>query len=50
MKKVVWLGSSRSRIKDFPAQAQDIAGHELLKIQSGKQPADWRPMPRAGSN
>jgi phage-related protein len=49
MKKVVWLGSSRSCIRNFAPQAQDIAGHELLKIQQEKMPADWRPMPIIGS-
>lgn len=44
MKKIIWLGSSRSRIKDFPCQAQDILGHELLKVQYGKMPADWHPL------
>jgi phage-related protein len=48
MKKVVWRGSRRSRIKDFPPETQDIAGHELMKIQLGKAPADWRRMASIG--
>lgn len=48
MKRVIWLGNSRSYIKDFPAQAQDLAGYELFKVQNGMMPSDWRPMPNVG--
>lgn len=49
MKQLVWRGSSRSRIRDFPSEAQDIAGHELMRVQFGKMPADWRPISSVGS-
>jgi len=48
MKELVWRGSSRGRIREFPAEAQDIAGHELMRVQFGKVPADWRPMSSVG--
>ena len=48
MKPVVWLGDSRARVKDFPADARRETGHELEKIQDGGEPADWNPMPSAG--
>lgn len=49
MKQLVWRGSSRSRIRDFPPEAQDIAGYELMRVQFGKMPADWRPITSVGS-
>jgi phage-related protein len=49
MKKAVWLGNSRSQIKNFPGQAQDLAGYELFKVQNGMMPSDWRPMPNIGA-
>jgi phage-related protein len=48
MKKVIWLGNSRRSIQEFPSQAQDIAGHELLKVQLGKMPSDWKAMTSVG--
>jgi phage-related protein len=48
VKKVVWLGSSSKRIRDFPAQAQHIAGKQLRQVQRGELPLDWRPMPIVG--
>lgn len=49
MKKLIWRGNSRKRIREFPAPVQDVAGHELLKIQLGRDPNDWRPMSSIGS-
>lgn len=49
MKQVIWRGSSRSRIRAFPVVAQDIAEHELMRVQFGKMPADWRAMPSVGT-
>ena len=48
MKPVVWLGDSRARARDFPADARRVAGHELDRIQDGREPADWKPMPSVG--
>lgn len=48
MKQLVWRGSSRSRIREFPSEAQDIVGHELMRVQFGRSPADWRPMSSVG--
>jgi phage-related protein len=49
MKKVVWLGDSAKRIRNFPALARYIAGHQLRQVQRGEQPLDWRPMPIIGT-
>ncbi len=48
VKPVVWLGDSRARVRDFPADARRVAGHELDRIQDGREPADWKPMPSVG--
>ena len=41
-KPVTWLGSSRESIRDFP----DDPRRE--RVQAGKDPADWKPMPSVG--
>ncbi len=48
MKQLFWLGNSRSRLKEFPPEAQHIAGYQLFQVQCGDQPDDWRPMPSVG--
>jgi phage-related protein len=49
VKKVIWLGNSRKRLKDFPLAARRVLGQELLKVQLGGQPVDWRAMPIIGT-
>ncbi len=48
MKSVVWLGDSRARLREFPADAMRVAGHELEQVQAGREPTDWKPMPSVG--
>ena len=48
LKKVIWLGSSKERIKKWPEITKDIAGEELQRVQAGENPLDWRPMPDVG--
>ena len=42
------MGDSQERIKDFPKDARNAIGFNLYKIQIGKMPADWKPMPSIG--
>ncbi len=49
MKRLEFLGDSRKRLKDFPAMARWVLGYELRKIQEGKQPRDFKPMPSVGA-
>lgn len=44
----MWLGDSRARVREFPADARRDAGHELEKVQDGRDPSDWKPMPSVG--
>jgi phage-related protein len=48
MKQVVWLGNSREQIKGFPANVRKEAGRQLMRIQSGLDPTDCRPMRTIG--
>lgn len=47
-KPVRWLGSSREGIRDFPDDPRREAGYQLERVQAGKDPADWKPMPSVG--
>lgn len=47
-KPLLWLGSSRSDLRAFPADARRRAGHELYQVQLGLPPSDWKPMPTVG--
>lgn len=48
MKSVVWLGDSLARVRDFPGDARHETGYELEKVQDGREPSDWKPMPSVG--
>lgn len=48
MKPLRWFGDSRKSVKEFPDQARHRAGVELLVVQLGNAPADWKPMPSIG--
>ena len=49
VKPVVWMGSSREDVKEFPEAVQDSVGFELYRIQCGLQPKDWKPMTSIGT-
>ena len=49
LKALFWLGSSRSDIRNFPADAKRRVGYELFLVQSGLEPSDWKPMSSVGS-
>jgi phage-related protein len=46
---VVWLGSSKRDIRDFPKGAQKLLGDELQLIQFGGMPKDAKPFKGVGS-
>lgn len=48
MKPVQFLGDSLKNLRDFPNDAKQDAGHQLDKVQRGKQPDDFKPMPSIG--
>ncbi|HEU4352500.1 MAG TPA: type II toxin-antitoxin system RelE/ParE family toxin [Burkholderiales bacterium] len=48
MKPVAWVGDSRERLKQFPAEARHDAGYQLELVQGGASPKDWKPLPSIG--
>jgi len=48
LKPVKWVGDSRERIRDFPGVPRHEAGYQLERVQAGKEPKDWKPMPSIG--
>ena len=48
MKTLIFMGDSRERICDFPEQARRAMGRQLLRIQKGLDPQDWKPMKTVG--
>jgi phage-related protein len=48
-KPVTFHGDSLDRLRDFPNDARQEAGHELYQVQMGRDPSDWKPMPTIGA-
>ena len=48
-KRLLWLGSSRRDIRTFPPPARRVAGFQLLRVQQGLEPNDWKPMASIGA-
>jgi phage-related protein len=49
VKPVRFLGDSLKRMREFPRSARIDLGYQIYRIQSGQQPADFKPMPSVGS-
>jgi phage-related protein len=48
MKVVEFLGDSQKALREFPAEARQNAGRQLVKVQRGQLPDDFKPMPEIG--
>ena len=48
MKPVRFLGDSLKCLREFPKDARQDAGRQIDRVQSGKQPNDFKPMPSIG--
>ncbi len=48
LKQARWIGDSRERITAFPDEPRREAGYQLERVQAGKDPTDWKPMPSVG--
>ena len=48
MKTVIWQSDSLKALQSFPAKVRHDVGVELMRIQSGLDPIDWKPMPSIG--
>ena len=49
MKPVHFVGSPWGDLRELPDDAKETAGHQLFKVQQGKEPDDWKPMPTVGA-
>ena len=49
MKEARFLGNSREHIGDFPRSVRRSVGVELMKVQYGFKPSNWKPMPSVGA-
>ncbi len=48
MKPIQFLGDSLKRLREFPPEAPQDAGHQLYKVQQGEQPDDSKLLPAVG--
>lgn len=48
MKAITFLGNSLECLREFPEEARQDAGYQLDRVQRGRQPSDFKPMPSAG--
>jgi phage-related protein len=49
VKDIIFMGSSRADLREFPDAARRDAGIELYQIQHGLEPGDWTPMTGVGA-
>jgi phage-related protein len=49
MKPLEFLGSSLKDLREMPATARHALGVELLTVQHGGEPGDFKPMPDVGA-
>ena len=47
-KPLVWIGTTLGDVRSFPAEARRKAGRQLLRVQRGLMPHDWKAMPSVG--
>ena len=45
---MLWLGTARDDLRGFPADARQVAGFQLWRVQRGLEPNDWKPTPVVG--
>ena len=48
MKPIRFLGDSLRAIRRFPKDVRQDAGYQLERVQDGKTPDDFKPMPAIG--
>ena len=49
MKAIRFLGDSLKALREFPKDARHDAGYQLEKVQDGRAPEDFKPMPSIGA-
>lgn len=48
VKPLIFYRNARAELQAFPLDARKRAGIALYRVQSGREPADWKPMPSVG--
>jgi len=48
MKPAEFLGTALKDLRAFPDDARKEAGFQLDRVQRGREPSDWKPMPSIG--
>ncbi|ALQ97228.1 type II toxin-antitoxin system RelE/ParE family toxin [Xylella fastidiosa] len=48
MQTIIFIGSTLEDIRTFPASARQALGRQLLRLQEGLDPQDWKPMKTIG--
>jgi phage-related protein len=48
LKPVEFRGSSLDDLRAFPVDARREAGHQIDRLQHGREPDDWKPMTNIG--
>ncbi|MDR2173637.1 MAG: type II toxin-antitoxin system RelE/ParE family toxin [Burkholderiales bacterium] len=43
------MGDSLERLREFPEATRQNAGRQLLRVQHGLDPEDWKPMKTVGA-
>ena len=49
LRELRFLGRAKADLRAFPSSARETAGRQLLLLQQGHEPADWKPMKSVGS-
>ena len=49
VKRLEFVSSSLSDLKEFPVEARRAAGFELSFVQQGLEPSDWKPVSVVGA-
>lgn len=49
MKPILFFGDSLEALRGFPESARRRAGHQLERVQLGRDPDDWKPMNSVGA-
>ncbi len=45
---LIWVGTAREDVQEFPKNARATIGRQLWRIQHGLDPLDWKPMISVG--
>ena len=48
LKPLEWLATSLEDVRAMPIEVQKLLGRQLLRVQLGLEPTDWKPMGTVG--